>query len=74
MSLIIRSRYIRPSKPVCEKDCKDRKAGCHSKCQKYLEWQRENWERKKAIKKYNKSIADIEEYEIKEKQKNIKRR
>lgn len=34
--------------PPC-KDCPDRKVGCHSVCEKYIEWQKDN-ERTRSIK------------------------
>lgn len=62
------------NKSPCDKDCKDRNIGCHSKCDEYIEWQRESQERKAAIKKLKKSIADVETYVITQKQKNMKAR
>lgn len=75
MALIIRSRFIKPTtKSPCANDCKDRKINCHSQCTKYIEWHRAYMERKKAIKDYNKKIADCEEYEIQQKLKNLKKK
>lgn len=71
MALIIRSAHVRPLKPVCTKDCKDRKQGCHSNCERYIEWAKNNMERKKQIRQYNLSTCLAEDYEIKERQKNI---
>ena len=69
MALIIRSARVRPIKPPCGKECEGRKVGCHSDCQKFTDWKKKVNERKAAIRKYNQSIADVEEYEIKERQK-----
>lgn len=30
--------FRRKSPPPCERDCPDRCIGCHSKCEKYIEW------------------------------------
>lgn len=60
------------NKPPCDRDCKDRNIGCHGKCAKYIEWKKAYMERKKAIQKYNRSIADIDSYEIFRKQKDMK--
>ena len=34
------------------KDCTDRQVGCHSKCELYKEFQKNNSERKEAIRNY----------------------
>lgn len=54
------------------KGCEDRKMGCHSKCEKYIEWKKATEERKKAIEKQNQGIMAAIAYEIKEKEKNMK--
>ena len=70
MALIIRSRYIKPNKSPCIRDCPDRKIGCHSNCQKYIEWKNAYNQKKFAIKQYNQSVGRGEEYEIIQKLKN----
>ena len=72
MALIIRSRVIKPKTIAPCADCKDRKINCHSQCTKYTEWKNAYIERKNAIKKSMQRIADVETYEITQKQKNMK--
>lgn len=60
------------NKSPCDKDCKDRSIDCHGKCAKYIEWQQANLERRKAIQKYNRNIADFESYKFDQIQKTIK--
>lgn len=75
MALIIRSKFIRPdNNPPCHKECKERQINCHSKCAKYIEWKRQYADRKYALKKYNNGIAEIEEFEIIQRQKMKARR
>ena len=74
MAQIIRSKFIKPNKPPCGRDCQDRHIGCHSKCAKYIEWKKEYADRKYALKKYISGVAEIEEFEIIQKQKIMKAR
>lgn len=30
--------FRRKSPPPCERDCADRCVGCHSKCERYIDW------------------------------------
>lgn len=43
-------------KPPC-KDCKDRKVGCHSVCEKYINFQKEHEKEMKEIRKEKDSIS-----------------
>lgn len=74
MALIIREKSIKPTTTAACKDCKDRKVGCHSECPKYIEWKRAYIKRKNDIRKYNQDVFKVEDYEIKERQKNMKKR
>jgi hypothetical protein len=56
------------------KDCPDRYVGCHSKCSKYIEWKAQEQQRKVATYEMYRTFRVVEDYEIKEKQKNIKRK
>jgi hypothetical protein len=69
MALIVRSKYIKPNKPPCHKECKERQVGCQSKCEKYIEWKKAYNDRKIALKKHIRSVANIEEFEIIQRQK-----
>ena len=69
MALIIRSKYIRPkTKPPCT-DCNERQVGCHAKCPKYIDWRSEYQQRKKAINEHARKVADVESYEVIQRQK-----
>ena len=70
MALIIRSKFIKPKNNCPCVGCKDRQAGCHSQCTKYIDWKSEYVQRRNAIKAYNQTIGRVEEYEIMQKQKN----
>lgn len=73
MPNVPRSIFIKVPDPPC-KNCADREVGCHAKCTRYSEWKTVSGDMK-----YNNYIANakermVEDYEIIEKQKNIKRR
>lgn len=56
------------------KDCEDRAVGCHAKCEKWAAYREEKMRRRKEItEKYRKEKL-VEEYLVKEKIKNIKKR
>lgn len=65
-------KYKRTNGP-CQ-DCPDRYVGCHSGCSKYIEWKAQEQQRKIATSEMYKTFRAVEDYEVKEKFKNIKRR
>lgn len=53
--------FRRKSPPPCERDCADRCVGCHSKCEKYIEWKAKEDKRKNvydAMHNDEKAVAD----------------
>ena len=67
------STVYRRTLPPC-KDCADRHIGCHSECDGYKEWKEQEGKRKTdAVQTYRYERA-VEDYEIKERIKNMKRR
>ena len=56
------------------KDCPDRYVGCHSKCDKYIKWKEQEQLRKLATSELYKTQREAEDYEVRERLKNIKRR
>ena len=69
MALIIRSKYIRPTTKAPCVDCDDRQVGCHARCTKYIDWKSEYQQIKKAINEHSRKIADVESYEVIQRQK-----
>ena len=69
MALIIRSKFIRPKTKAPCTDCNDRQVGCHAKCPKYIGWRSESMQRKNAINDHARKIADVESYEVIQRQK-----
>lgn len=54
--------------------CRARHLNCHSECEKYLSVKKERLAMKAKIKKENMKHVFIEDYEIKEKLKNMRRK
>jgi hypothetical protein len=56
------------------KDCAKRVVGCHAKCKEYTDWRADRTEKSKAIYKKNYGAHLAEDWEVRAKIKNIKRR
>ena len=56
------------------KDCEDRELWCHTKCEKWAAYQKEKMRRRKEITEKHSKEKLVEDYLVKEKIKNIKKR
>lgn len=56
------------------KDCPDREVGCHGKCEKYINYQKENSEVKKYIAKEKKKNNVLNSHQIEEVRKTKRRK
>lgn len=72
MAIVIRNKFVKPKTKAPCVDCNDRQVGCHAKCPKYIDWRSEYLQRKKAINEHARKIADVESYEVIQRQKNKK--
>lgn len=50
-------------KPPC-KDCTERTVGCHSKCEKYIEWKNKDSQVKEANRGVTRAMKDIIDYKL----------
>lgn len=46
------------------KDCRERKMRCHSQCEKYSKWKRDNRDSRGSLLNYYRADRNIEDYEI----------
>jgi hypothetical protein len=59
-------------KPPC-KDCTEREVGCHSKCQRFIEWKKREDLLKEEKREVGRALSDIIDYKRKVITKNKKR-
>ena len=59
-------------KPPC-KDCPERTVGCHSKCQRFIEWKKREVLLKEEKREVGRALSDIIDYKRKAISKNKKR-
>ena len=45
-------------------DCTERFVGCHSKCDKYAEWQKNHQKRKDEVRKSKNEISRVMEFKV----------
>nr|DAU75770.1 MAG TPA: hypothetical protein [Caudoviricetes sp.] len=73
MSYAPRSGMLKSIRYPCY-GCRERNLYCHVTCEKYLALKKERLEMKAKIKRKNMKHMFIEDYEIKEKLKNLRRK